>query len=144
MCGAVRFETNGDPDRVLHCHCNSCRSHTGAAMATLAVFRPEQVRFSGDERKPYASAPGVVRSFCDNCGTSLTWETVLGGSEAICAVHISTFDDPGLLKPCGHTFYDERIAWFDVADELPRHKGFFSQSEPIQYGPADPGERSGQ
>ncbi len=136
MCGAVRYETAGGPSRVLHCHCHSCRHHTGAPMATLAVFEAGQVRFSGEPRKPYASAAGVERAFCGNCGTSLTWETVLGAEGAVCAVHISTFDDPETLKPDGHSFYPERITWFDAADDLPRHAGFVAGSVPMQYGPA--------
>jgi len=136
MCGAVRYETTDAPNRVLHCHCLSCRQHTGASAATLAVFKPGQVRFSGDERKIYNSAPNVGRAFCTYCGASLTWETVLGGEEAICAIHISTFDNPDALVPSAHSFYPERISWFDIADTLPRHKGFVAGSEPLCHGPA--------
>ncbi|MCP4314846.1 MAG: GFA family protein [Hyphomicrobiales bacterium] len=136
MCGAVRYEITGEPSRVLHCHCQSCRSHTGAPMATLAVFGAEQVIFSGDDRKNYQSAPGVNRAFCANCGTSLTWETVFGDEGPLCAIHISSFDNPDALTPDAHSFYPERISWFDVADNLPRHEGFVAGSEPLQYGPA--------
>jgi len=136
MCGAVRYETTGDSSRVLHCHCQSCRSHTGAPMATLAVFRAGQVNFNGDDRKIYQSAPEVNRAFCANCGTSLTWETVLGDEGTLCAIHISTFDEPNALTPTAHSFYPERISWFDIADDLPRHEGFVAGSEPLHYGPA--------
>lgn len=136
MCGAVRYETAGASSRVLHCHCESCRHHTGAPMATLAVFRADQVSFTGDDRKPYHSAPGVERSFCGNCGTSLTWETDFGEEGRLCAIHISSFDKPADLTPTGHSFYSERIPWFDIADTLPRHEGFVAGSEPLQFGPA--------
>lgn len=68
MCGAVRYETTGAPDRVLRCRCRSCRRHTGAPAATLAVYKAEQVTFSGDPRKIYASKPGVGHAFCLECG----------------------------------------------------------------------------
>ncbi len=106
-------------------------------MATLAVFRPDQVSFNGDARKPFVSAPGVERAFCPNCGTPLTWETTLV-KEPICAIHISAFDDPDQLPPNGHSFYGERIKWFDVADELPRFEGFVAGAKPVQIGPAKP------
>lgn len=137
MCGAVRFETTGDSSRVLHCHCQSCRSHTGAPMATLAVFQAGQVRFSGDDRKIYESAPGVHRAFCVNCGTSLTWETAFGDEGPLCAVHISAFDNPDALMPTAHSFYPERISWFDVADDLPRYEGFVADGELLRHGPSD-------
>ena len=135
MCGAVRFEISGSPSRVLHCHCESCRRHTGAPMATLGVFKADQVNFSGKDRTPYASAPGVERAFCSACGTSLTWETEFGDEGKICAVHISAFDDPEAMPATGHSFYAERISWFDIADELPRHEGFVAGSAPMQFGP---------
>jgi hypothetical protein len=136
MCGAVRYAITGEPSRVLHCHCQSCRGHTGAPMATLAVFRADQVGFSGDDRKVYQSAPGVGRAFCGHCGTSLTWETVFADEGPVCAVHISSFDDPEALPPTGHSFYSERISWFEIADDLPRHAGFVADSEPLHHGPA--------
>ena len=136
MCGAVRYETKGTSSRVLHCHCRSCRTHTGAPMATLAVFRANQVEFSGDDRKIYDSAPGVERAFCASCGTSLTWETVFGDEGPLCAVHISSFDDPEALTPTAHSFYPERISWFDIADDLPRHEAFVADSTPLHFGPA--------
>lgn len=136
LCGAVRYQTTGASSRVLHCHCRSCRCHTGAPMATLAVFRADQVAFSGSDRKLYRSAPSVERAFCGDCGTSLTWETDFADEGPLCAIHISSFDDPEALTPTAHSFYPERIAWFDVADALPRHEGFVAGSEPIQVGPA--------
>lgn len=135
MCGAIRFQVTGAPDRVLNCHCESCRGHTGAPMATLAVLKASQVQFSGKARKAYQSAPGVERAFCPDCGTSLTWETVFGDEGALCAIHISAFDEPDALPPTGHSFYCERIDWFDSVDRLPRHEGFVAGSEPVRYGP---------
>ena len=30
LCGEVRFEARGAPERVVACHCSMCRMHTGA------------------------------------------------------------------------------------------------------------------
>jgi hypothetical protein len=35
-----------------------------------------------------------------------------------------------------HLFNPERIAWFDVADDLPRYRGFDSDSDVSRRGPA--------
>lgn len=135
MCGAVRYEVSGAARRVVSCHCHSCRHHTGAPMATLAVFGVEQVRFLGTPRKIYGSAPGVGRAFCPDCGTTLTWETSLGDDGRICAIHVSTFDDPEAFPPGAHSFYGERISWFDAADELARYEGFVAHAKLLGYGP---------
>ncbi len=135
MCGAVRYEVTGPPKAVFHCHCESCRSHTGAPVATLAVLTADQVSFSGTARKGYGSAPGVVRAFCPECGTPLTWETDHPHWGLLCSLHISTFDAPDGLAPSAHSFYGERIAWMDVSDDLPRYEGFVSGGVLISHGP---------
>ena len=136
MCGSVRYETQGAPVKVLNCHCQSCRQHTGAPMATLSVFKSDQVKFSGTARKIYQSSPDFGRGFCTECGSSLSWECDLGALGPVCALHVSSSDEPDALPPVGHTFYSERIAWFDVVDELPRYDGMSADNSIIRHGPA--------
>ena len=136
MCGAVRYETSGAPTRVIHCHCKSCRRQTGAPAATMAVYSADRVRFGGEERTVYESSPDRGRAFCGKCGTTLTWEADLRGYGPICALHISTFDDPDALRPSSHSFYSDRISWFDIADDLPRYEGFVVDGTLLRHGPA--------
>ena len=136
MCGAVRYETTGESFLVLHCHCHSCRKHNGAPVVTLAGFKTDQVKFGGDERKIHESSPGVGRAFCGTCGTPLTWEGDGGDLGPIIEFHISTFDNPNVLRPTVHSFYSERIRWFDIADNLPRDEGFSEDGLLVRHGPA--------
>lgn len=125
MCGAVRYEAIGEPKFVGHCHCHSCRKHSGAPVVTWVAFNPEQVTFTNGIRKLYESSPGIKRAFCGDCGTPLTWEGpsfVVPGTYTI-EFHISTLDNPDDYIPDRHWFYEERISWFDVADKLPRYRG---------------------
>lgn len=143
MCGAVRYRVTGRPFSVAHCHCNSCRKHTGAPVVTLAGYLQDQVEFSGDERSLYESSAGAVRAYCGKCGTPLTWEGDGGELGPIVELHLSTFDQPEALVPTAHAFYPERIPWFDIADELPRYDGFAELSNVLCNGPMDRSE-SGQ
>lgn len=140
MCVAVRFETVGEPARTINCHCEDCRKHTGAPMATLPVFRAEQVTFSGKERSVYRSSETVGRAFCPECGASLTYETDIAEYGKLCAIHISAFDDPESLTPTHHSFYSERICWFDVVDDLPRHARMVAEGLLMQHGPSPTGQ----
>jgi hypothetical protein len=139
MCGAVRYETTGEPFAVTQCHCMSCRKHNGAAVVTLTGFKSTQVRFTGSERNFFASSPGVARAFCGACGTPLTWEGDGGELGMIVELHISTFDDPELLVPTAHVFYPERISWLDIADSLPRYEGFADEGPALRHGPVTDG-----
>jgi len=119
MCGAVRYEAIGEPLYIGHCHCHNCRHHTGAPIVTVVVFEADKVGFTQGDRSIYNSSPGVGRGFCGQCGTPLTWEGNYWERELI-GFHISTLDDPDAHIPDRHWFYEERIAWFDTADNLPR------------------------
>ena len=140
MCGAVRFETTGQPFSVAHCHCHSCRKHNGAPVATLAGYGKGQVEFSGEGRCFYESSPGAIRAYCGKCGTPLTWEGDGEDLGLIVELHLSTFDDPAKLVPTAHAFYPERIPWFDIADNLPRYEGFAELSSLLCHGPIGDGQ----
>ena len=135
MCGAVRYEARGAPFDVSHCHCRSCRRHNGAAMVTLAGYRTDQVSFGGTPRRFYASSPGVLRAFCGDCGTPLTWEGDGGEHGPVVEFHISTFDAPETLVPVAHAFEPERIPWLEIDDDLPRYEGFPGDGIPLRHGP---------
>ena len=136
LCGAVRFEAKGEPFGANHCHCLSCRKHTGAPVVTLSGWKADQITFSGKARKIYNSSEGVGRAFCPECGTPLTWEGISSsGIGAIVEIHISTFDDQTLFLPTSHMHDGERIPWFDVADNLPRYTVWDDGNPPAHIGP---------
>lgn len=140
MCGAIRYETVGEPMTVAYCHCSSCRRHTGAPVVTWVAYESHQVRWPKGERKIYDSSPGVGRAFCGDCGTPLTWEgkSRRFAGKFITEFHISTLDDPVACVPDLHWFDSERIAWFDTMDDLPRYRELDGQGiEPDHHGPTE-------
>jgi hypothetical protein len=121
LCGDIRFEAAGDPIWVSHCHCRSCRRNTGAAVATFVGFRRNQVTYTAGERRIFESSPGVRRGFCAHCGTPLTYE----GDRFPAEIHLylGTLDEPERFVAESHVHYEERVPWFDIADDLPRRHG---------------------
>lgn len=132
-CGAIRYEATGEPLYVPYCHCASCRGTTGAPVVMFVMFGASAVQFTSGERKVYNSSPGVRRTFCQECGTPLSYEGNWGG-KAIIEVYVSTLDDPAAFVPDRHVMYGERIPWFDVADQLPRYNGSSTGAQPDSYG----------
>ena len=121
LCGAVRFRVTGEPIWVGHCHCTSCRRNTGSLVATFVGFRPAQVNQLEALPRLYESSPGVRRKFCDRCGTPLSYEAVRWPDEI--HLYLCTLDDPERYAPQFHVNYSERVPWFKIDDELPRHAG---------------------
>jgi hypothetical protein len=73
-CGAISFEAEIDPERVVICHCTDCQAISGApyrvnAPAPLASFKlkGEPARYE----KIGSSGAIIVTTFCARCGTGL-------------------------------------------------------------------------
>ena len=143
MCGAVRYKVIEEPLYVSYCHCHSCRRHTGAPVVAFVVFDDDKVHFDRRDRSIFNSSPGTRRGFCDQCGTPLTCEGQVGEQKVI-GFYISTFDDPGAYVPDRHYRHEERIAWFDVADDLPRYLGGGTGEKPYRHGPVTEGPFTGR
>ena len=136
-CGAIRFESDRTPDEVVLCHCESCRKITGQPAVALAIFQRASFRFTTRVPKAYESSPGVIRAFCPDCGTPMTWEGQGTDRRHRLDVYVGLFDDPNSFPPTGHVYYAERVSWFDSADSLPRFAGNDRSSTPVSFGPAD-------
>ena len=67
-CGSVRFEIDGQPFRMHHCHCGRCRRARGAAHATNVIYQLEALRYTaGEELLSDFDLPGAQffgTSFC--------------------------------------------------------------------------------
>jgi len=133
LCGAIRYEFRSAPEWVVHCHCDSCRRQVSSPLATFVGVLHKNFRFIAGAPNAYASSPGVSRSFCGACGSPIAYEAERLPDE----IHLfhGTLDDPGDLAPTAHVFTEERVAWFEVHDELPRYARGVRGMTPIGHGP---------
>lgn len=126
-CGAVRYETVGEP--IVHsiCHCSDCRRHAGAPMVSWVMFPQEQVSITKGATKAYASSAHVIREFCAECGTGLFYRnaSVLPG---IVDVQSGTLDDPNQLPPQCHVQTAERLSWLSSIHTLTEFERFPPQA----------------
>jgi len=109
VCGAVRYETVGDPLHVTICHCKFCQRATGTAYMVEPVFRLEDFRITRGSAAIYghrSEGSGKIVSvhFCATCGTKiyLSFERFA----EVCGVYAGTFDDP---------------SWFDIRPDNAKH-----------------------
>jgi hypothetical protein len=123
LCGAVRYQLQGPPDWAAHCHCRSCQKATGSAFATWIGVKREKLEITKGRLAIFNSSPGVERSFCGRCGTSLTYvaEDRWPGEVSVLA---PTLDDPSAVAPTAHVYVEHQLAWVKLADGLPTHEQF--------------------
>lgn len=132
MCGAVRFVSVGEPERVTLCHCLWCQRRTGTAFGTEVVFRKDRVRLSGSKPSSYRhisdeSGRWLEVYFCPRCGSNLglTLEAV----PDIRTLPAGAYDDPAWLSPAQakfrHVFVRTRRPWSDLTSEVEVYERHF-------------------
>lgn len=129
LCGAVRFQTEGKPLWVGHCHCESCRRNTGAALATFVGCAADRCTHTGEAPGVYESSPDVRRRFCTTCGTPISYESERFPGEI--HFYISLFDDPDAFQPTFHVFATEGLSWLHLNDGLPRYATTSTAGPPL-------------
>lgn len=117
LCGAVRYSFDGPPLWQDHCHCESCRRATASGFTSFFSLPKASVRWTG-AAKAYRSSPGVLRRFCDTCGTQLSYETDARPGDI--DLYAGTLDDPSRFRPTDHEHWDEHVPWIVPGDGLPR------------------------
>ena len=118
LCGAIRFQMSADPLWVAYCHCESCRRHTAAVVATFAGFAETAVSFTKGTPAVFESSPEVWRSFCSRCGSPISYRSARFPGEV--HFYIGVMDSPGQYLPQAHVHHGEHISWFDTKDDLVR------------------------
>jgi hypothetical protein len=119
LCGAVRYEASGAAVGITHCHCRTCRRASGAPLVTWAGFDSDKFKFTQGRPATYSSSENVVRTFCDRCGTALTYQRI-DLPDSI-DVTLGSLDDPEQLTPQDHTWTESRISWIRLSDDLPAY-----------------------
>ena len=110
--GGVRYDAEGYPLWVTHCHCTSCRKASGAPMVTWAGHKRSAVEWTEADPKNFFSLEGVLRHFCPNCVTPLTYVSSRWPNEL--HILVATLGDPESLTPKGHVYWSEHLAWLEI------------------------------
>jgi hypothetical protein len=74
-CGEVRFSASPEVRVQTNCHCQNCRRAAGAQAVAWIIVKRSQFQFVKGTPRRYQTETGTWRTFCDRCGTSLTYET---------------------------------------------------------------------
>lgn len=124
LCGSIKYEISCPLEFARNCHCSMCRKATGAAFATWAYVETGNFRWvQGEENLgQYQSSPGVRRTFCEVCGSTMQF-IVDKEFQSAFGLALGTIDgDPG-CKPLRHVMVGSKASWFKITDGLPQSEG---------------------
>lgn len=124
LCGSIRYEIDGNLDRLTHCHCSQCRKAHGAAFGSYVKVERSRFRLLCGEESivSYVSSPGVRRTFCARCGATLQF--IRDSAPDRFSLALGTLDsDPGALPSC-HIFVASKAPWFEITDGSPQYEQY--------------------
>ena len=120
LCGAVRYEADGEPLFSVLCYCRDCQKVSGSGHVPVMGMPRGSVKISG-ETKTYTnrgeSGRMAVRHFCPICGSLLfgTPDREHGDIN----LYIGTLDDPSVFKPTLAIFTRSRASWDSEKNGIP-------------------------
>src|ERR1700745_249546 len=96
LCGAVCYESEGDPVFSLQCHCRDCQRSSGTAY--IAAIRVPAAGFrvtKGTPKRYVATSDAgnqITRAFCGDCGSPLYVQVATRPD--IVGLRVGSLDDP--------------------------------------------------
>ena len=121
LCRAVRYRVNGGPIVTSLCHCRSCRLAAGAPSVAWVIFRSSEFAFSAGQPTRFRSSPAVIRTFCGQCGTSLTYQRDTEPDTV--DVTTASLDLPDDFAPTREIWVAHKLAWEQLNDNFPQYPG---------------------
>lgn len=123
LCGTVRFAVEPPTLFCAHCHCSMCRRGHGAGYVTWFGIPYARFRMLAgeDHLLRYRSSAHGTRSFCATCGSTLFCEST--NHPDWIDIVLANLDGPIDRIAEAHIFFDDRAAWVEIADGLPRFGG---------------------
>lgn len=121
FCGQITFEVDEPVQACVNCHCESCRRQCSAPMTTYVGVADGNWRWLTGTPKTYRSSPGVERTFCDTCGTPLSFRS--DNMSGVMHLYVAALGEPEKFEPTLHVSHEEKLPWLELGDNLPTHTG---------------------
>ena len=111
-CGKIRYGADGPPLYQANCHCANCRRAIGAQAVAWITVRSSTFKFEQGTPKRYQTETGAWRTFCPDCGTSLTYENHSRPEEI--DLTTGSLDEPENFPPNRDVFPEEKLSWVEL------------------------------
>ena len=117
LCGAIRYRVRRDALAQGTCHCRTCRKVSSSTELPFATFDASAYELTKGQPKDFRSSATVVRSFCRECGSPLTYRQDAKPDKL--DIMTGSLDDPNQLLPAFRVWTSHALAWAPLGDGLP-------------------------
>ena len=124
LCGALRYEAEGEPLYAGYCFCTDCRKASGSGFIPFLGLAAAGVRLIGPVQSHTsigAHGGTATRNMCPTCG-GLVFGGEVGVSDSY-TVYAGSLDDPSTFKPTVAIFNARRPDWVPLPEGLEVHQG---------------------
>ncbi|MFQ3185746.1 GFA family protein [Marinomonas primoryensis] len=123
LCGAVKFELEGEFKKFFLCHCSRCRKTSGSAHCASLFAPGAQLKWlSGEEKLSFYRLEDTkfARTFCSVCGSNVPTDAKSRGLVVVPAGCLDTDVD---ITPQAHIFMDSKGNWDQRLVDVPAFDG---------------------
>ncbi len=123
LCGAVKFELEGEFKKFFLCHCSRCRKTSGSAHCASLFAPGAALRWlSGEEKLNFyrLEDTNFARTFCSVCGSNVPTDAKSRGLVVVPAGCLDTDVD---ITPQAHIFMDSKGNWDQRLVDVPAFDG---------------------
>jgi len=125
LCGHVKYEMTGHPERFYHCHCQRCQKATGTGHASNIMVKTGSVKWLSGEallkRYKVPEAERFYTLFCSDCGSPMPRDVPELDATFIPA---GTLDVMPSIQPEARIFWDSRSDWTCSGDGIAHHSEY--------------------
>jgi hypothetical protein len=122
LCGAIRYEIDGEIGPIQYCHCRRCRKATGSAFNVGSTVPASGFRIvAGDGHLGrFLHTSGLERTFCRGCGSPIySWWPKK--APELRRIRVGTLDTPVPGKVSAHIFAAHKAEWDEILDGAPQY-----------------------
>ena len=125
-CGAIQFDAEIDPERIVICHCTDCQALSGTAFRTVVFTSEDGLTFRSGKPKAYIktaqSGNQRAQGFCGDCGSAI-YATSVGDGPKVYGLRAGSLNQRDTLIPVRQVWRRSALSWVDHIASLPSVQG---------------------
>jgi hypothetical protein len=123
QCGAIRYVFEGEPLKLIVCHCRECRKQSASAFGISVFVAREHFRVTRGTPRFWSrttdSGHTLECAFCPDCGSRL-WHQRAGMGDTV-SIKGGSLDEPVDLRLATHIWTSRMLPGIILPDGAPVH-----------------------